>query len=76
MDSELSELLKLHSIIRLATYPSRNVPTDSADEANKFVVTHPLDHEFFSQAFNKNDLVQGWSKNSKLLGVHNLSPCH
>jgi hypothetical protein len=24
---------------------------------NKFVVTHPLDHEFFSQAFSKNDLV-------------------
>jgi AraC-like DNA-binding protein len=34
MDFELSELLKLHSIIHLATYPSRNVPTDSADEAN------------------------------------------
>ncbi len=25
---------------------------------NKFVVTHPLDHEFFSQAFTKQDLVQ------------------
>jgi len=25
---------------------------------NKFVVTHPLDHEFFSQAFSKNDLVR------------------
>ncbi len=25
---------------------------------NKFVVTHPLDHEFFSQAFSKDDLVQ------------------
>jgi hypothetical protein len=25
---------------------------------NKFIVTHPLDHEFFIQAFNKNDLVQ------------------
>jgi hypothetical protein len=24
---------------------------------NKFVVTHPLDHEFFSQAFSKNDLM-------------------
>jgi len=24
---------------------------------NKFVVTHPLDHEFFSQAFSKNDLI-------------------
>lgn len=24
---------------------------------NKFVVTHPLDHEFFSHAFNKDDLV-------------------
>jgi hypothetical protein len=24
----------------------------------KFVVTHPLDHEFFSQAFSKQDLVQ------------------
>jgi hypothetical protein len=25
---------------------------------NKFVVTHPLDHEFFSQAFSKQDLLQ------------------
>ena len=25
---------------------------------NKFVVTHPLDHEFFSQAFSKQDLIQ------------------
>jgi hypothetical protein len=25
---------------------------------DKFVVTHPLDHEFFSQAFTKQDLVQ------------------
>jgi hypothetical protein len=25
---------------------------------NKFVITHPLDHEFFSQAFTKQDLVQ------------------
>jgi len=25
---------------------------------NKFVVTHPLDHEFFSQAFSKDDLVR------------------
>jgi hypothetical protein len=25
---------------------------------NKFVVTHPLDHEFFSEAFTKQDLVQ------------------
>lgn len=25
---------------------------------DKFVVTHPLDHEFFSEAFSKNDLVQ------------------
>jgi hypothetical protein len=25
---------------------------------NKFVVTHPLDHEFFTQAFSKQDLVQ------------------
>jgi hypothetical protein len=25
---------------------------------NKFVVTHPLDHEFFSEAFSKQDLVQ------------------
>lgn len=25
---------------------------------DKFVVTHPLDHEFFSQAFSKDDLVQ------------------
>jgi hypothetical protein len=33
MDFELSELLKLLSIIRLATYRSRNVFTDSADEA-------------------------------------------
>ncbi|UCG05103.1 MAG: hypothetical protein JSV83_14390, partial [Desulfobacterales bacterium] len=24
---------------------------------NRFVVTHPLDHEFFSQAFSKNDLI-------------------
>ena len=24
---------------------------------NKFVVTHPLDHEFFSEAFSKRDLV-------------------
>jgi hypothetical protein len=23
---------------------------------DKFVVTHPLDHEFFSEAFSKNDL--------------------
>jgi hypothetical protein len=25
---------------------------------NKFVVTHPLDHEFFSQTFSKQDLIQ------------------
>ncbi len=25
---------------------------------NKFVVTHPLDHEFFSQAFSKQDLIR------------------
>ena len=25
---------------------------------DKFVVTHPLDHEFFSQAFSKQDLIQ------------------
>jgi hypothetical protein len=25
---------------------------------DKFVVTHPLDHEFFSQAFTKHDLIQ------------------
>jgi hypothetical protein len=25
---------------------------------HKFVVTHPLDHEFFSQAFSKPDLIQ------------------
>jgi hypothetical protein len=25
---------------------------------NKFVITHPLDHEFFSQAFSKDDLIQ------------------
>jgi hypothetical protein len=25
---------------------------------NTFVVTHPLDHEFFSQAFSKDDLIQ------------------
>jgi hypothetical protein len=25
---------------------------------NKIVVTHPLDHEFFSQAFSKQDLIQ------------------
>ena len=24
----------------------------------KFVVTHPLDHEFFSEAFTKQDLIQ------------------
>jgi hypothetical protein len=24
---------------------------------NKFIVTHPLDHEFFSQVFTKDDLV-------------------
>jgi hypothetical protein len=33
MDFGLSELLKLHSIIRLALYQSRNILTDSADEA-------------------------------------------
>jgi hypothetical protein len=27
-------------------------------EINKFVVTHPLDHEFFSEAFTRDDLVQ------------------
>jgi imidazolonepropionase-like amidohydrolase len=25
---------------------------------DKFVVTHPLDHEFFSEAFSKQDLIQ------------------
>jgi Family of unknown function (DUF6282) len=25
---------------------------------NKFVITHPLDHEFFSEAFSKQDLIQ------------------
>jgi hypothetical protein len=25
---------------------------------DKFVITHPLDHEFFSQAFSKQDLIQ------------------
>ncbi len=25
---------------------------------HKFVITHPLDHEFFSQAFSKQDLIQ------------------
>jgi hypothetical protein len=34
MGSERSELLKSCSIIRSATYLSRNVPTDFADEAN------------------------------------------
>jgi hypothetical protein len=40
MDFELSELLKLLSIIRLATYRSRNVFTDSADEAKMLARHH------------------------------------
>jgi len=59
---QILPIIKQHDMV-LASGHMSPVETFALEEEarrlgiNKFVVTHPLDHEFFSQAFSKNELI-------------------
>ena len=59
---QILPIIKQHDMILASGHMSPAETFALAKEArklgiNKFIVTHPLDHEFFSQAFSKQDLV-------------------
>ena len=57
------DIIKRHDMVLASGHMSPTETFALEEEArksgiHKFVVTHPLDHEFFSQAFSKQDLVR------------------
>lgn len=59
---QILPIIKQHDMVLASGHMSPDETFALEKEAsrlgiNKFVVTHPLDHEFFSQAFSKNDLI-------------------